>query len=667
MTRRQTVPATALGALLALIAAVSFLSPRASAEQASQPASSAAGQLDAGRFHSCAILPSAALRCWGYGGDGALGYGNLVSIGDNETPALAGPVNLGFGRTAVEVAAGAVHTCARLDNDAVRCFGFGGDGRLGYGNTEGIGNDESPAAAGPVDLGTGRTARTITAGRAHTCAVLDDGTVRCWGYGFDGRLGYGTGDSIGNDELPGSVPPVMLGAGRTAVAISAGDAHTCALLDDANVRCWGYGANGQLGHGGAGNIGDNEQPTAIGTVSLGSGRTAVALTAGDFHTCAVLDDGNVRCWGYGGNGRLGYGNTASIGIDQVPGAVAPVDLGAGRTAKAITAGDAHTCALLDNGSVRCWGNASSGQLGYGNRATIGDNELPGSVEPVQLGAGRTAVTIAAGGDHTCAKLDDATTRCWGRGVNGELGLCSAQAIGDDESPATAGTVDLGVPGVGGTDCPAAVVPPPPPPPPPPPAPPAVTVRPPPPPTAADPLDEAMRLQERRLAGYRACRATVTRQARVERATARRRFGTSQRRVLALRAIATRAAGRRDRCRSAHRRAPGRVTSLSSRTTSRTVVVVGFKAPGTDGSKMPAARGYLVKQSLRPIRTSADFDRAPALCKGTCAVDVTRPGADISIRITDLRRRTTYYYAVAARDNVTAQRGPRSKTVQAKTR
>ena len=145
--RRPRVTATALAALVTLFAAAGALSTRAFADQASQPASAAAGEVDTGKYHSCAILPDGALRCWGYGGDGALGYGNTFTIGDDETPATAGPVDLGTGRTAVEVAAGAVHTCALLDNGAVRCFGFGGDGRLGYGTTYSIGNDVAPAKA----------------------------------------------------------------------------------------------------------------------------------------------------------------------------------------------------------------------------------------------------------------------------------------------------------------------------------------------------------------------------------------------------------------------------------------------------------------------------------------------------------------------------------------
>ena len=186
-------------------------------------------------------------------------------------------------------------------------------------------------------------------------------------------------------------------------------------------------------------------------------------------------------------------------------------------------------------------------------------------------------------------------------------------------------------------------------------------------TANDPLDEALRLQSERGRGYRACRSAVTRQARVERAAARRRLRPSPRRTRALSTIARRAVARRNRCRSSLRRTPGRVTSLTARADSRSAIVLRFKAPGSDGSRQPAARGYLIKQSSRPIRTSLDFARAPALCEGTCFVDVLGVGADIRLRVNDLRRRTTYHYAIAARDNVTAHPGPRSESVRAKTR
>jgi hypothetical protein len=168
------------------------------------------------------------------------------------------------------------------------------------------------------------------------------------------------------------------------------------VLDNGALRCWGFGGNGRLGTGNSQSIGDNETPAAIAPIDLGPGRTAKAVSAGDNHTCAILDDATVRCWGLGDSGRLGYGNTQDLGDDETPASLGPVDLGPGRTAAAISAGGRHTCALLDDGSIRCWGDAALGRLGYCNADDVGDTETPGSVGPVNL-SGPSAGCAAPGG------------------------------------------------------------------------------------------------------------------------------------------------------------------------------------------------------------------------------------------------------------------------------
>lgn len=417
----------AAGCLLPLV-------QQASAEQASSFARSAqGGYLDAGEEHTCAILADRSVRCWGKGLAGRLGYGNESDV---LAPAAAGPVNVGPGRDVRALVAGDFHSCAILDDGSVRCWGFGENGRLGYGNRN---NVFTPAAAPAVDLGPGRTARAITAGASHTCAILDDGSVRCWGNGAAGRLGYGNTASVGDDEPPSAAGPVNLGPGRTARAIAAGEFHTCAVLDNGQLLCWGFNASGQLGYGGTADVGDNEVPGAAGPVNVG-GRTAVAVSGGTGHTCVVLDDGSVKCWGFGANGRLGYGNSTN----STSAAAAPA-VSLGRPAQAIAVGDAHSCAILDDGAVRCWGFGGSGRLGYGNVDSIGDTELPSAAGPVSLGAGRTARAITAGFSHTCALLDDGTLRCWGFGGSGRLGYGNELSVGDDETPAAAGPVALGGP------------------------------------------------------------------------------------------------------------------------------------------------------------------------------------------------------------------------------
>ena len=385
-------------------------------------------QITAGDDHTCVLLDTGAVRCWGWGGVGQLGYANSDTIGNDETPATAGDVDVGG--TVAKIVAGDAHTCAVLDTGAVRCWGSGGFSNLGYGNTDNIGDDETPATAG--DVAVGGTVVQIAAGTFHTCALLDTGVVRCWGAGGLGRLGSGNNASILDAALAGDVD-----VGGTVTQITAGKHHTCVLLNTGAVRCWGYGSGGRLGYGNANDIGDNEVPATAGDVTVGG--TVTQIVAGEEHTCALLDTGAVRCWGLGANGRLGYGNTNNIGDVLTPASAGDVDVGG--TVVQIDAGVFHTCALLDTGAVRCWGAGGAGRLGYGNSITIGDNETPATAGNVDVGG--TVVQIATG-SHSCALLGTGAVRCWGSSGDGKLG--NSNSIGDNEPPASAGDVDIADPG-----------------------------------------------------------------------------------------------------------------------------------------------------------------------------------------------------------------------------
>lgn len=434
-----------IAALLMLMAAAAALawgaSPGVADPAGSATAPQQAGLVDVAGQGTCMTLESGALRCWGGGSGGQNGTGSTTTIGDDELPTAVTPVDLGAGRVARAVSRDLTHACALLDDGSVRCWGSGLYGRLGYGNVANIGDNETPGSVGPVDLGAGRTAVAISAGTFHTCAILDTGAVRCWGRGALGALGIGNTQDVGDDETPGSVGPVDLGAGRTATAITAGRDFTCAILDTGDVRCWGYGFHGQLGTGTTADIGDDEAPGAVAPVDLGAGRTAVAIGAANYHVCAVLDTGGVRCWGFGSDGRLGLGNTNWIGDNETPGSVSQVNLG-GATVTAIAVGDEHSCALTAAGSVHCWGLGSFGRLGYSATATIGDNEHPVSAGTVSLG-GAPVVGLSAGGGSTCATRSDGTVTCWGVGSFGALGYGTTNHVGDDETPGSAGTASVG--------------------------------------------------------------------------------------------------------------------------------------------------------------------------------------------------------------------------------
>jgi alpha-tubulin suppressor-like RCC1 family protein len=398
--------------------------------------------ITASNEHVCVILDNNTVKCWGWGYSGILGYGDTSNRGDNanEMGNNLPTVDLGTGRTAKAISTVNSHTCVILDNNTVKCWGENSDGRLGYGDTviRGDNADEMGDNLLAVDLGSGRTAKMISAGISHTCAILDNDTIKCWGDNSYGQSGYGDDVRRGNEsgEMGDNLPIVDLGTARTPVTVVTGFLHTCAILDNNTVKCWGGNYNGGLGYGDAQSLGDasNEMGDNLSAINLGSSLTATALSLHSFHTCVILNDLTVKCWGYNTSGQLGLGDKNSRGDTTTSmGDLLPaIDLGTGRTAKAISAGGDYTCAILDNSTLKCWGANWAGQLGYGDNNPRGDGigEMGDSLPIVDLGAGRTAKAISAGGDYTCAILDNSTLKCWGANWAGQLGYGDNNPRGD---------------------------------------------------------------------------------------------------------------------------------------------------------------------------------------------------------------------------------------------
>lgn len=377
--------------------------------------------LASGWEHTCALLNNGKLRCWGNNTNGQLGYGNTEAIGDDEDPASAGDVDLGG--IAIQITAGGAFTCALLDGGDVRCWGSNANGQLGYPGLGNVGDDESPASAGDVTLGG--KAIQLGAGERHVCALLDTGKIRCWGQNADGQLGYGDTETIGDDENPSVAGDVIVGFG--AIQVSAGDRHTCVVTNsNGGLRCWGRGFNGQLGYGNNQNVGDNEIPAIVGSVSTGG--KVVQVSTDQARTCVRLETGDVRCWGAYSLGHPGVNDW--IGDDELPTSLGVVDIGSPTTD--LDSGNSHNCVVTIAGAVRCWGTGTWGQLGYGSQSTIGDDEDPAVAGDVQ--AGGTAVAVSTGGEHTCVLLSTGGVRCWGENEFGELGLGHTSNIGDDELP-----------------------------------------------------------------------------------------------------------------------------------------------------------------------------------------------------------------------------------------
>jgi alpha-tubulin suppressor-like RCC1 family protein len=329
-------------------------------------------QVATGNSHTCALLTSGNVRCWGEGDSGRLGYGDIDDIG------IGSPIlkeNVDVGGPVKQLTAGALHSCALLETGTLRCWGSGTDGRLGYNDTNPVGASNTPNQAGDVPVG-GLVAQ-VDAGTSHTCAVLTNNKVRCWGIGSFGRLGYGNTNNVGDN-----VARTIQGAGDVAVGglddqaseVVAAGTHTCARLVSGSVRCWGVGTSGRLGYVPPtdGIVGNDEVPSTQPLLDLGVG-SAAQLSARVDHTCALVTVpvGGVRCWGEGNSGRLGHDDTTDV---QIPTSVSPVSVG--EQVVQVAAGGAHSCALLTNGAVRCWGAGGLGALGYGDMANVGDGDGP---------------------------------------------------------------------------------------------------------------------------------------------------------------------------------------------------------------------------------------------------------------------------------------------------
>ena len=408
----------------------------------------------AGHNYSCAVLTSGAVKCWGENNLGQLGLGNTDTYGSNSSTIGSGLPTLDIGQTVTYIAAGEHNTtCAiRADNETV-CWGYGYGYLLGNGewyNIIGNQSGEMGSALTPVDFGSSY-AVTLSEGDNHICALLASGDVKCWGQNYYGELGVN--GSIGTTAQLGTNWSAVDLDGHTARAISAGAFHTCALLDTYAVTCWGQNIKGQLGYGDTTNRGYADLGSAMETVDLGTGRTATAIAAGGYFTCAILDNGTLKCWGYNASGQLGQNSTTTLGddVNEMGQYLLPIYLGAKRTAKSVytsrRADLDYVCAILDDDSLKCWGENGEGQLGLGDSDNRGDasGEMQ-TLGTVNLGTGQTAAQVAMGEMHTCVLLASTDIKCFGRGNVGQLGNGTGASHGS--SSATTGDhlpiVDLGV-------------------------------------------------------------------------------------------------------------------------------------------------------------------------------------------------------------------------------
>lgn len=327
--------------------------------------------------HACAITAVGGVKCWGRNDVGQLGDGTQVNS--------LSPVNvIGLTSGVTRISVGTVHTCAITSGGAAKCWGYNNNNRLGAK----LGAEWYTQPQSVYGISTG--AIDITARAAHSCALLSSGKVKCWGGNYDGQLGTGTSGvpgGYGPDEVvnltdaikvevggnstcaltstgalkcwgigsgyASTTPTVIPGLESGVVSFGTGMNHTCAVTSSGAAKCWGWNYYGELGTG-SGLY--NPYPTPTQVVGLTSGVSS--LSTWDYSTCAVMTNGQLKCWGANFEGQLGTGG--------LTGSPTPVTVTGLQDVKSVSVGEYSVCAVSGSNEAYCWGRNNYGQLGTGN-------------------------------------------------------------------------------------------------------------------------------------------------------------------------------------------------------------------------------------------------------------------------------------------------------------
>jgi hypothetical protein len=419
-----------------------------------------------GRMHDNCVIVDGGLKCWfvdrGAEDDDPEYWENslelVLALREEPFPQPLPFADVDGGAEVLSVWSSLRARCVVLAEGGVKCWGDNEGHVLGLPDPDVILGDE-PEERGAsipfVDLGS----NTEVVAVKHPCALFGDGGVKCWGRG-DARLGLGDLETRGDDlsEMGDALPYVDLGTGVRAVGLT-GWAHMCIWTAEGQVKCWGRNDRGQLGiESGDEAVGDEpgEMGDALPFVDLGEDVFVVQVAAGQEHTCALTDEGRVKCWGanstvdeeyaphegppddepievtYHEFGRLGLGETLAERRAPLADTLPYVDLGEGARAVAIDTGTVHTCALLEDATVKCWGENTWGILGYGDTENRGDGpgEMGDALPAVDVGLGRSVRAFAVSSSSTCAWLDDDSIRCWGGGFQAPLASDTPERTGD---------------------------------------------------------------------------------------------------------------------------------------------------------------------------------------------------------------------------------------------
>lgn len=336
-----------------------------------------------GEYHTLALCADGTLAAWGANGNGQLGDGSSTSsavpVRVNESGVLAG-------RTVIAIAAGSTHSLALCSDGTLAAWGYNIQGQLGDGGKT---QSRVPVAVRTDGVLANRKIQSIAAGEENSYVVCTDGTVAAWGRNHNGQLGNG---GFISSSVPVQVDHQGVLAGKSVVSIAAGQSHVIALCSDGTLVGWGYNGYGNLGNNSTSN---SAVPVVVDRTGVLAGRTVVAVSAGQNHSVAALSDGTAAAWGYNGYRQLGNG--AIDNSIRIPVAVNASGVLAGKSVTGVAAGANHCLALCSDGTVAAWGRNSAGQLGNGSTT---NSNLPVEVSRAALIAGERATAIVCGAESS---------------------------------------------------------------------------------------------------------------------------------------------------------------------------------------------------------------------------------------------------------------------------
>lgn len=373
--------------------------------------------------HACAVKQTdvtSEAKCFGLGSSYQLGNNLTSSLGDESGEMGASLAALSFASSyPIQIASGKEHSCSLMADSTIYCWGSNTYGQLGIGAS--YTHSTTPAII------AGITGSAIAVGDYHSCILKSDYTIYCFGLNSSGQLGQNNTTDL--------FTPTQVNSITGAYEVTAGGNHTCARMGTASIKCWGYNGYGQLGTDTTDNKGDTAGEMALLTSVAITLPSVSQISAGQNHSCAISASGKAQCFGRNNYGQLGQDSTYNYGSTTSSiSLLTDINFGTNLVSE-IRAGGNFTCVrFTTSNDVKCFGENTYGQLGQENVTTLGDSSGEmAALDAIDFGSGKYSTALSLGSNSVCSKLNNGRMKCWGKNTSGQLGQGTTSHKGDGAS------------------------------------------------------------------------------------------------------------------------------------------------------------------------------------------------------------------------------------------